>query len=49
MVDHSDIVFIIDRHGQTREILNADPGDGSSSHSSFSTLLAGQVQRFARS
>ena len=50
MVDHSDIVYIIDRHGQTREILNADPGDGSAtSKSSFSTLLAGQVQRFAQS
>ena len=50
MVDHSDIVFIIDRHGHTREILNADPGDGSAtSQSSFSTLLAGQVKRFAQS
>ena len=50
MIDHSDIVYIIDRHGQTREILNSDPGDGSAtSKSSFSTLLAGQVQRFAQS
>ena len=50
MVDHSDIVFLIDGHGRTREIFNADPGDGTSvDQSSFSALLAGQVQRFAHS
>jgi cytochrome oxidase Cu insertion factor (SCO1/SenC/PrrC family) len=30
MVDHSDIVFLIDGQGRTREIFNADPGDGTS-------------------
>jgi cytochrome oxidase Cu insertion factor (SCO1/SenC/PrrC family) len=50
MVDHSDIVFLIDGHGRIREIFNADPGDGTSvDQSSFSALLAGQVKRFAHS
>jgi len=50
MVDHSDIVYIIDKHGRDREILNADPGDNtSSSRSSFSALVTSQVQRFANS
>jgi cytochrome oxidase Cu insertion factor (SCO1/SenC/PrrC family) len=50
MIDHTDIVYIIDGDGQTREILNADPGDGSSaSRSSFSALLASQVQHIAHS
>ncbi len=50
MIAHSDIVYIIDRTGRTREILNSDPGDGSpASQSSFSALLASQVLRTARS
>jgi cytochrome oxidase Cu insertion factor (SCO1/SenC/PrrC family) len=50
MVDHSDIVYLIDRHGHTREIFNADPGDATTvDRSSFSALLAGGVQRFAGS
>ena len=33
--------------GHTREILNSDPGDGTtSSRSSFSTLLSAQLQHF---
>ncbi|MGD0392798.1 MAG: SCO family protein [Acidimicrobiales bacterium] len=45
MIAHTDIVYIIDRTGHTRVILNSDPGDGSpSSASSFSALLAGQVR-----
>ena len=44
MVAHTDIVYVIDRTGRTRAILNADPGPAStSSLSSFSTLLASQV------
>ena len=44
MVAHTDIVYVIDRTGRTRAILNADPGASSpSSLSSFSTLLVGQV------
>ena len=50
MIAHSDIVYIIDRSGHTREILNSDPGDGSAAgKSSFSALLAGQVQHVAQS
>ena len=50
MIAHSDIVFIIDRTGHTREILNSNPGDGSAAgESSFSALLSSQVQQFARS
>jgi cytochrome oxidase Cu insertion factor (SCO1/SenC/PrrC family) len=49
MVAHSDIVYIIDARGRTREILDSDPGDGTSATtSSFSTLLANQVQHIAR-
>ena len=50
MIAHSDIVYIIDRSGHTREILNSDPGNGSAAgRSSFSALLAGQVQHIAHS
>jgi len=50
MIAHSDIVFIIDRTGHTREILNSNPGKGSAAgESSFSALLSSQVQQFARS
>ena len=50
MIAHSDIVYIIDRTGHTREILDSDPGAGSSaSESSFSALLASQVQHIAAS
>jgi cytochrome oxidase Cu insertion factor (SCO1/SenC/PrrC family) len=48
MVAHSDIVYIIDGSGHTREILNSDPGAGSApSRSSFSTLLTGQVRQIS--
>jgi len=50
MVDHSDILYIIDKQGHTREIINSDPAAGSSSSmSSFSTLLAQQVQHYLHS
>ena len=50
MVAHSDIVYIIDGRGRTREILDSDPGAGTSAtKSSFSALLANQVQHFAHS
>lgn len=50
MVDHSEIVYLIDGHGRTREIFNADPGAGTTStQSSFSALLVSQVQRFTHS
>ncbi len=50
MVAHGDIVYIIDKAGHTREILDSDPGNGSApSRSSFSTLLASQIQHIAHS
>jgi cytochrome oxidase Cu insertion factor (SCO1/SenC/PrrC family) len=49
MVAHSDIVYIIDRHGRMREILGADSGTNPALHSSFSGLLSSQVQQIARS
>ena len=50
MIAHSDIVYVIDPRGHTRVILNADPGVGSTAdQSSFSGVLAGQVQRVSRS
>jgi cytochrome oxidase Cu insertion factor (SCO1/SenC/PrrC family) len=50
MVLHNDIVYLIDASGRTREVLDSDPGEGdSASDSSFSALLAGQVQHVAQS
>jgi cytochrome oxidase Cu insertion factor (SCO1/SenC/PrrC family) len=50
MIAHSDIVYVIDAKGRTREILDADPGAGTSaSESSFSSLLASQLQHIAQS
>jgi cytochrome oxidase Cu insertion factor (SCO1/SenC/PrrC family) len=43
MVAHNDIVYLIDRHGRTRVILNADPGDGSAEGSSFVSQLTSQI------
>jgi cytochrome oxidase Cu insertion factor (SCO1/SenC/PrrC family) len=44
MVAHSDVVYVIDAHGDTRRILNADPGAaGPANQSSFSSLLAEQI------
>ncbi len=43
MVAHSDILYLIDRQGRTRVILNADPGDGSAEGSSFVGQLTGQI------
>ncbi len=50
MVAHGDIVYIIDKSGHTREILESDPGNGSPpSQGSFSALLVSQVQHVAHS
>jgi cytochrome oxidase Cu insertion factor (SCO1/SenC/PrrC family) len=50
MVAHSDIVYIIDGRGRTREILDSDPGAGTvASQSSFSGLLASQVEHIVQS
>jgi cytochrome oxidase Cu insertion factor (SCO1/SenC/PrrC family) len=43
MVAHSDIVYVIDKQGRTRVILNGDPGDGSAEGSSFVGQLTTQI------
>jgi hypothetical protein len=49
MVAHSDILYIIDRTGHTREIIDSDPGAGTAAgRSSFSSLLSNQVQHVAQ-
>jgi len=47
MVAHSDIVYLIDKHGHTRVILNSDPGGGSAEGSSFVGQLATQIRAVA--
>ena len=49
MVAHSDIVYLIDKHGRTRLILNADPGDGGTQGSSFVGQLTSQISSVVRS
>ena len=49
MIAHSDIVFIIDRRGHVRVMLNADSGNSSATRSSLSVLLSDQVQQIAHS
>jgi cytochrome oxidase Cu insertion factor (SCO1/SenC/PrrC family) len=49
MIAHSDILYIIDRTGHTREIIDSDPGAGTSAgKSSFSSLLSSQIQHVAQ-
>jgi cytochrome oxidase Cu insertion factor (SCO1/SenC/PrrC family) len=43
MVAHSDIVYVIDKQGRTRVILNGDPGAGSAEGSSFVGQLTSQI------
>jgi cytochrome oxidase Cu insertion factor (SCO1/SenC/PrrC family) len=46
MVAHNDIVYVIDGRGETRFILNSDPGPGSAaSKSSFATVIVSCVDR----
>jgi cytochrome oxidase Cu insertion factor (SCO1/SenC/PrrC family) len=45
MVAHSDIAYIIDANGRTREVLSANPGAGAASASSFAVLLSQQLER----
>jgi cytochrome oxidase Cu insertion factor (SCO1/SenC/PrrC family) len=49
MVAHSDIIYIIDKQGRTRVILNADPGDGSAEGSSFVGQLTSQISSVVQS
>ncbi|HEY5025486.1 MAG TPA: SCO family protein [Acidimicrobiales bacterium] len=45
MVAHSDLAYLIDARGHTREVLSAEPGDGSAASSSFSVYLASALER----
>jgi len=45
MIAHSDLAYLIDAHGHTREVLSAEPGSSSEANSSFVTLLSGEIQR----
>jgi len=44
MVDHSELAYLIDGRGRTREVLSADPGDGDAANSSFSVYLANALE-----
>jgi len=45
MVDHSELAYLIDARGHTREVLSTEPGNGSASSSSFSVYLANALRR----
>jgi cytochrome oxidase Cu insertion factor (SCO1/SenC/PrrC family) len=45
MVAHSDVAYVIDVHGSTRYVLNADPGPGTAAtRSSFAATLAAALR-----
>ncbi len=45
MVAHSELAYLIDARGHTREILSTEPGQGSASSASFSGYLASALER----
>jgi hypothetical protein len=45
MVLHPDVAYVIDGSGQVRSIMNLDPGEGTADQSSFSVLLADQIEQ----
>ncbi|HXQ62606.1 MAG TPA: SCO family protein [Acidimicrobiales bacterium] len=45
MVDHSELAYLIDARGHTREVISTEPGTGSASSSSFSVYLATALER----
>ena len=45
MVAHSDLAYLIDARGHTREVLSTVPGNGSASSASFSEYLATALER----
>jgi cytochrome oxidase Cu insertion factor (SCO1/SenC/PrrC family) len=49
MVAHSDIVYVIDKEGRTRVILNSDPGEGSAEGSSFVSQLTSEISNVVHS
>ena len=48
MVAHSEVAYLIDAQGHTREVLNTEPGTGQPSYSSFSEYLASALERVER-
>jgi cytochrome oxidase Cu insertion factor (SCO1/SenC/PrrC family) len=44
MIAHSDLAYLIDARGHTREILSSEPGNGSAAFSSFSVYLASALE-----
>jgi cytochrome oxidase Cu insertion factor (SCO1/SenC/PrrC family) len=49
MIAHSDLAYVIDARGHTREILSAEPGEGAAASSSFSGYLASALERVVHS
>ena len=50
MIAHSDVAYVIDSHGRTREELDIDPGPGTAtSQSSFAVELSQAAERVIRS
>jgi cytochrome oxidase Cu insertion factor (SCO1/SenC/PrrC family) len=45
MAAHSELAYLIDDRGDTREVLSTEPGTGSASSSSFSVYLATALER----
>jgi hypothetical protein len=45
MTVHADLAYVIDSHGVTRWIINADPGSSAADLSSFSNLLVSQIDQ----
>ena len=49
MTVHADLAYVIDSHGVTRWIINADPGSSAADLSSFSNLLVSQIDQVMHS
>jgi cytochrome oxidase Cu insertion factor (SCO1/SenC/PrrC family) len=45
MIAHSELAYLIDARGYTREVLSTEPGNGPASSSSFSMYLATALER----
>ncbi len=49
MTIHADLAYVIDPHGITRWIIDADPGSNSAERSSFSSLLVSEIDQVMHS
>jgi cytochrome oxidase Cu insertion factor (SCO1/SenC/PrrC family) len=49
MTIHADMAYVIDARGIIRRIINTDPGDSSTDHSSFSSLLVSEIDQVMHS